>query len=233
MITILFDIDGTLIRSGGAGLTAIQTALQRMFNLDKISSVEVHGRTDNGILNDIFSAHSLTFDEHRDQFNEHYWSELPTTLSQCTGEILPGVQMLLDELSHNDRVALGLLTGNSQRASEIKLKHFELDHYFEFGGFGDHHSDRNEVAALARQSAEQFLGSKFDPEHLWVVGDTVNDIVCARSIHSKVVAVETGGCDPKMLGEAKPDLQLGCLTPTAMFLDFVVGEKIRGGIEGV
>jgi HAD superfamily hydrolase (TIGR01549 family) len=232
LITILFDIDGTLIRSGGAGMIAIQAALRRMFDLDSVSSVEVHGRTDHGILNDIFSAHSLDFDDHRDEFNEHYWSELPTTLSQCTGEVLPGVQPLLDELSDNEDVALGLLTGNSQRASEIKLKHFQLDHYFEFGGFGDHHSDRNQVAEIARHSAEQHLGSKFDSDQLWVVGDTVNDIVCARSIESKVVAVETGGCDPRTLGEAKPDLQLGCLTNTAMFLDFVVGEQGNGRIGG-
>ena len=224
LITILFDIDGTLIRSCGAGMQAIELALSRMFGLTGISKVEVHGRTDYGILTDIFSAHSLSFDEHRDEFNTRYWSELPETLSQCRGQILPGVKPLLEELVTNQHVALGLLTGNSRRASEIKMTHFGLSEYFEFGGYGDHHSDRNEVAKLARDSAKQFLGSQFDPSQLWVVGDTVNDIVCARAIESKVVAVETGGCDPKTLGEAGPDLQLGCLTNPATFLSVVVGD---------
>lgn len=212
-------------------MIAIETALRRMFDLEGISKVEVHGRTDNGILNEIFSAHSLSFDEHRDEFNEQYWSELPTTLSQCTGQILPGVNQLLGKLVEHDNVALGLLTGNSRRASEIKLQHFGLSGYFQFGGYGDHHSDRNEVAKMARSSAEQHLGGKFDPGHLWVVGDTVNDIVCARSIDSKVVAVETGGCDPKTLDEARPDLQLGCLSNTTTFLDFVVGEVGNGKLD--
>lgn len=224
LITILFDIDGTLIRSGGAGLIAIEVALRRMFNLNGISKVEVHGRTDNGILNDIFAAHSLSFDEHRETFNSHYWSELPESLSRCPGQILPGVNQLLTVLAAKDNVAMGLLTGNSRRASEIKLQHFGLTEYFEFGGYGDHHSDRNEVARMARDSAEEFLGGDFDPGRLWVVGDTVNDIRCARSINSKVVAVETGGCDPQSLVAAGPDLQLGCLTDTTGFLRVVVDD---------
>jgi phosphoglycolate phosphatase-like HAD superfamily hydrolase len=228
LITILFDIDGTLIRSGGAGLIAIETSLRRMFDVEGIPQVQVHGRTDNGILSDIFAAHRLSFDEHRDEFNARYWSELPETLSRCSGQILPGVEHLLKELAENENVALGLLTGNSQRASDIKLRHFGLAGYFQFGGFGDHHSDRNEVAKLARQSAEAYLGRDFDPCHLWVVGDTVNDIVCARSIDSKVVAVETGGCDPRSLNQARPDLQLGCLSHTEMFLSVVVGEVGNG-----
>jgi len=231
LITILFDIDGTLIRSGGAGLLAIESALSRMFGLDGISKVDVRGRTDNGILHDIFAAHSLSFDEHRDEFNACYWSELPETLSRCPGRILPGVNQLLGELVENENVALGLLTGNSRRASEIKLRHFGLFDFFKFGGYGDYHSDRNDVAQLARQSAEQYLGRKFDPGQLWVVGDTVNDIVCARAINSKVVAVETGGCHPSTLEEARPDLQLPCLSNPATFLSVVVGEVGNGKLD--
>lgn len=228
MITILFDIDGTLIRSGGAGMIAIEKALNRMFGLTGVPEVTVHGRTDNGILNDIFDAHSLSFDDHRDEFNSQYWAELPGTLSRCDGAILPGVSHLLSELDAMENVSLGLLTGNSERASEIKLDHFGLSKYFSFGGFGDRHSDRNDVARLARKSAEQHLGGDFDPDRIWVVGDTVNDVVCARAIGSRVVAVETGGCDSSLLVESEPDLQLRCLTDPTPFLEVVVAGNSNG-----
>ncbi len=222
MITILFDIDGTLIRSGGAGLIAITAAMERLFGVGSLPHVELHGRTDNGILSDVFDAQSLSYDQHRERFDQTYWELLPEILKQCSGEILPGVIDLLDLLSQDSNVALGILTGNSKRAAKIKLEHFGLDGYFHFGGYGDHHSNRNDVARLARESAESFLGERFASEQLWVVGDTVNDILCARSIGSRVVAVETGGCDSETLKSAQPDLQLGSLTNRYAFVSSVI-----------
>ena len=222
MITILFDIDGTLIRSGGAGLMAIEHVMKQMFGIGGIGSVQVHGRTDHGILSELFEQQALSFDAHRSEFNDRYWSKLPETLSQCPGAILPGVKELLAELHQDEDVALGILTGNSKRAAEIKLRHFEIEAYFEFGGYGDAHSNRNDVAAMARSSAEDRLVEAFEPERLWVVGDTVCDIACARSIASKVVAVETGGSNEK-LSDAQPDVLFPSLVDTAAFLEAVVG----------
>ena len=227
MITILFDIDGTLVRSGGAGMIAIGQAMSELFGLNGISQVDVHGRTDNGILGDIFERHSLSYDHHREEFNESYWTKLPKTLAQCTGTVLPGVETLLQQLKRQQNVAMGLLTGNSNRAAEIKLRHFGLHHFFDFGGYGDFHSNRNDVAALARESAEQSLGSDFDADNLWVVGDTVSDIVCARSIDARVVVVETGGSEADQLNSANPDCQLPSLADSATFLNVTVGEKVR------
>ena len=229
MITILFDIDGTLIRSGGAGLIAIEHVMQQMFGIDRIGDITVHGRTDNGILSELFEQQSLSFDEHRREFNQRYWSKLQETLSQCPGAVLPGVKELLVELDRLDNVALGILTGNSKRAADIKLQHFEIGEYFDFGGYGDIHSDRNDVASMARLSAESCLGGQFEPDRLWVVGDTVNDIVCARSIASKVVAVETGGGPIEGLSDAQPDVLFSSLADTSEFIQVVVEEGAQGG----
>lgn len=226
MITILFDIDGTLIRSAGAGMMAIGHVMKQMFGIREIECVPVHGRTDHGILSELFEQQSLSFDEHRSEFNNRYWSMLPETLSQCPGVILPGVEELLAELDQNEDVALGILTGNSKRAAEIKLRHFEIFEYFEFGGYGDVHSCRNDVASMARSSAEDRLADDFEAEHLWVVGDTVSDITCARSIASKVVAVETGGLSEK-LSDAQPDVLLPSLFDTSAFLQAVIGSPDR------
>ncbi len=223
MITVLFDIDGTLIRSGGAGLKAIEQAMQEMFGIDSISKVKVHGRTDNGILSDLFAAESLSFDNHREEFSRRYWELLPEALQCGKGKSLPGVRTLLERISKLDHVATGILTGNAQRAAEIKLRHFELDGYFKFGGYGDLYSCRNEVAALARAAAEQHLNEQFDSNKLWVVGDTVNDIKCARSIGSRVIAVETGGCAPEELDQEKPDYQFADLSNVEPFLEAIEG----------
>ena len=99
MITILFDIDGTLIRSGGAGLNAIAQTMKEMFGINSISKVDVHGRTDNGILSDLFQAESLSFDEHREDFSRRYWELLPVALESGLGRALPGVKPLLDKIN--------------------------------------------------------------------------------------------------------------------------------------
>jgi phosphoglycolate phosphatase len=217
MHTILFDIDGTLLRCGGAGLAAIGHAMEQLFGVKQLGKVTVHGRTDQGILNDLFEQSSLVFDDHRDEFNQKYWTKLTQTLGESPSYLLPGVPALLEQLATREDVALGVLTGNSERAAEVKLRHFNLDHFFHFGGFGDLHSNRNDVARLALESARSFLGDQFDASRLWVVGDTVNDIVCARAIDAKVVAVETGGASRSELEAAVPDSVLASLDDRSAF----------------
>ncbi len=212
-------------------MLAIEHVMKQMFGVREIGKVEVHGRTDNGILEELFELESLSFDEHRSEFNERYWSKLPETLGRCPGTLLPGVKELLAALQRDENVAMGILTGNSKRAAEIKLQHFEIDEYFEFGGYGDIHTNRNDVAAMARSSAEHCLAQAFEPEHLWVVGDTVNDIACARSIASKVVAVETGGGLNEKLSDAQPDVLFPTLADTAAFLEAVVGKTTSTSME--
>lgn len=214
------------MRSGGAGLIAIETVMKEMFDLDSITRVPVHGRTDQGIMGDIFSAASQDYAQHQAAFTTRYVEQLAKTLKLTNGEVLPGVGELLEELASLNNVALGILTGNGMLAAEVKLRHFGLDKYFSFGGYGDLHAERNRVAELAKHSAQSFLGSDFDDEQVWVVGDTVNDITCARSINANVVAVETGGIDPSGLREADPDLQLADLTSAKFVETIMSGSRV-------
>ena len=141
-------------------------------------------------------------------FEELYWRYLPQALAETEGELLPGVSELLESLSQRADVALGLLTGNAHVPAYHKLKHFQVDRYFEFGGFGDREVCRNEVAALAKNASQDYLGAKFSENQVWVIGDTVKDIECGRSIGAKVVAVETGGGSRAELATAKPEIQV-------------------------
>lgn len=215
MYTLLFDIDGTLIHAQGAGSHAMKVAMISLFGNGDFPNVPVHGRTDRGIVDDIFQYSGLNFVDHGRPFSERYWEHLPDSLHQSRGSVLPGVRELLETLAQQPEFALGLLTGNARRAAEIKLAHFQLNQYFSFGGFGDTHACRNEVARLAVEDAEKYLGEDFDSRKVWVIGDTVNDITCARSIGAKAIVVNTGGGTPEELAAADPDAHFDTLETEA------------------
>ena len=131
MRTFLFDIDGTLLRTGGAGLHAMRIAMQDLFGVESMAKVEVRGRTDRGILRDLFAAHDIVDSPSNfEDFQQAYLRQLPTSLKDLPGYLLPGVESTLAALSQSGDSALGLLTGNSRRAAKIKLTHFAVDHLF-------------------------------------------------------------------------------------------------------
>lgn len=221
MLTLLFDIDGTLMQTGGAGMGAIRETMNDLFGVDDVPPVKLAGRTDQGIMTDVFSSVGQDFEHHREAFNEGYWRRLPLFLEQSTGSLLPGVAVLLDTLRQQQDVQLGILTGNSEAAARIKLSHFEIEHFFDFGGFGDVHASRNDVAEVALGAAKSYLGDAFDKGKVCVIGDTLNDIVCARSIDANVVVVGNGsGCSEELLA-AKPDRMLANLADCGDFSDWL------------
>jgi len=217
--TILFDIDGTLTTSAGAGAGAMETTVQQLFGINEFPEISMHGRTDTGILHELFAAIGVEHDGTFDQFNQQYCLNLPGSLKDRDARLLPGVEPLLEELAGLEHVELGLLTGNIKRAAEIKLQNVGIDQYFSFGGYGDYHADRNDVAVEAVQNAREAIGDRFSSEYVWVIGDTANDIRCARHIGAKVIAVETGGGSPESLKAASPDLQLPDLNDVKVWLN--------------
>ena len=210
--TILFDIDGTLTTSSGAGMGAMEVTVKQLYGIGGIPEISVHGRTDKSILHELFTAIEVEHDGTFEQFNQQYCLNLPQSLRDRDARLLPGVEPLLKELASLKHVELGLLTGNLKQAAEIKLRNVGIDHYFSFGGYGDHHADRNDVAVEAVENARAVIGNHFSAEHLWVIGDTANDIRCARHVGAKVIAVETGGESAELLEKAAPDLQMRDLT---------------------
>ena len=115
---------------------------------------------------------------------------------------------ILAALHQRPDVAIGLLTGNTRSGAYRKLQHYLIDQYFSFGGFGDEHACRNEVAKSAMQAAAKFLESEPDPSQTWVIGDTPNDIICARSIGANVIAVATGTFTMEELASHQPNVCL-------------------------
>lgn len=214
----LFDIDGTLIASGGAGKAALEAALAEEFGVSRIiDKLQLSGRTDRAIIVDLFRLHVIDdTPENHERLRDAYLRHLPRFLH--AGRVLPGIADLLDHLAGRDDVAVGLLTGNVRAGAKVKLGFFGLHDYFAFGGYGDHHLDRDDVAREALSEVRRQFNGSVDPERIWVIGDTPLDVRCARAIGARAVAVATGWHRADELAEYAPDLLLADLSDPAPLL---------------
>lgn len=210
MHVCLFDIDGTLISSGGAGKAAMLAAMRSAFGLARLDGeVPFSGRTDRAIARDLFGVHGIEeCDANWERFMVSYLECLPGCLRGHRGLVLPGIARLLAQLHERADVVLGLLTGNLREGARLKLTHYELFHFFRFGGFGDRHFCRNEVAREALAAVVEHLRRPAATDRIWVIGDTPLDIECARAIGARVAAVATGFHPADELALGRPDLLL-------------------------
>lgn len=204
----LFDIDGTLIDSGGAGQHSILRMLEAEFQVSApIEGIPTAGRTDHSIMVDLFEYFQIpNSSENRKRFEAGYLQLLADNLKVRKGRVLPGIKLILETLSQHAHVDLGLLTGNFEQGARQKLTHYDLQHFFEFGAYGDHHADRNDVAHEAvRQIQLRHAPELLTEATVWVVGDTPSDIYCARAIGANVIAVATGVYPLEELQKCQPD----------------------------
>lgn len=207
----LFDIDGTLLNTGGAGQAAMEDAIrEHLQTSDSPQGIAYAGRTDRAIIDDIFRYFGAELTaESRTAFIATYLRHLPSHLERRPGLILPGVAEMLAHLHARDDVTIGLLTGNLIEGARLKLSHYGLYDFFDFeiGAFGDHHLERDEVARAAWQAVEKHHGNRkpLSTSKLWVIGDTPADVQCGRAIGAKVLAVATGVYTRDQLSQAAPD----------------------------
>jgi len=160
---LLFDIDGTLIDSSGAGVRSLQSVLRHKFGvIDDLAGVEVAGRTDTGIVHQILRKQSMAVtEENTATFLEHYLEFLAVELPQRQGRLLPGIAELLSRLQARPKNVLALLTGNLRRGAQLKLAHYGIWDFFEFGAFADDHHDRNHLGPFAQERAREAHSMEF------------------------------------------------------------------------
>jgi phosphoglycolate phosphatase-like HAD superfamily hydrolase len=193
---VLFDIDGTLVLTGGAGTAAFTKTFAKQFHLHHgTEKMKFAGRTDVSLVREFFRLHDVAATpEHFREFFEHYVFWLHHILEQNGGETCRGVREFIRDLQALPQPpVLGLLTGNVQIGAEIKLRHFGLWELFQLGGFADDHEDRDQIAAAAFQRAQRVLGKNLRPQEVIVLGDTPFDVRCGKFIGAKTLAVATGG----------------------------------------
>jgi len=201
---VLFDVDNTLLWSGGAGSLAMGRAFRDLFAIeDGFKAIEFSGRTDRYILAEALRQHGINgdYEGHQERFLERYYFHLPPALGQTQGRLMPGFPALLDALAAQPDIRLGLATGNFSRAAELKLAHYGIERYFGGGGFGEESEDRSVVVrnAVAR------LGAGEPRAEAVVVGDTPHDVSSAKANGAVAVAVATGGHTADQLRDSGAD----------------------------
>lgn len=210
---VLFDIDGTLIETGGAGLSSLRDGFYDAFpeTADRpFPDLDLGGATDGGVAMFLFEHFGLEDSDHgRSHFYGHYIVHLERRLNEFEnegrGRVLKGVEQLLDGFREHGSYELAVLTGNIQDGAWMKLRHYGLDSHFSYGAFGDDHHDRNELGPVALRRAEESRGVAFDPRNVVVVGDTLKDVACARAFGARAVAVATGTVSHEDLASVNPD----------------------------
>ena len=216
---ILFDIDGTLLLSGRAGMRAMTRAFQQAFAIsDAFAGESFGGRTDSYLVSKALAQAGLPdSEENHHRFRDTYLPLLAEEILQ-PGQghkgLMPGARELLEALEAYDHLHLALLTGNYREAAEIKLQHFEIWDFFEWGAFSDDHHDRNELVPIAKSRAETYDIPVEAIDRVIVIGDTPHDIECARVAGAKSVAVATGGYTMQQLKDAGADEVLKDLSDT-------------------
>src|SRR2546429_3919567 len=213
---LLFDIDGTLVNTGGAGVESLKATVRNRFGPeDDLRDIEIAGKTDRAIIRDILRKYRVDpSEENIASFAQEYIDGLPLSLSQAHGRVLPGIQLLLERLKPQPHIVLGLLTGNLHEGAKLKLRHYGLWDFFEFGAFADDHHDRNELGAFARKRARAKHGHDFDAADIDVIGDTNYDIACGNAFGARTIAVATGSWSRERLQACSPDFLFDDLADT-------------------
>jgi phosphoglycolate phosphatase-like HAD superfamily hydrolase len=201
---LLFDIDQTLVNTGGAGLRALDRACHKLFDIDHaMDGISPHGKTDPAIVREILRVrleNPSPSGREIETILESYLYFLKDEIRLSPAyRVLPGIIALLDHLVAHDDALLGLATGNIEMGGRVKLERGGLNRYFEFGGFGSDSEDRTELVRKGAVRAADKSGRSFQPPDVFVIGDTPLDIAAGKNAGFKTVGVATGSYSVEQL----------------------------------
>lgn len=224
---ILFDVDDTIVKSTGAGRRAIQAALCKVFRPDiDLSCHPLSGKTDIQICQEVLAKYDINGASITDKIPELldvYLELLQMEVSQCPSyRLLQGVKELVEYLHEEEWAYLGLLTGNVEAGARIKLRPFEMNHYFPFGAYGSDSVNRMHLPPIAHERADRHYSLQFSREEIVIIGDAENDIKCAKGYNVKSICVNTGH-------SAKEDLL--ALAPDYFFPDLADAPSVVAAIR--
>lgn len=223
----LFDVDGTLVDTAGAGRHGLVTSFRSIFGIDDAEEIAARvrfdGKTDPAIIADMAREAGIPASDVERRYTEvqeAYVRALREELARPNPRrrVLPGVLPLLELLAARPDVVLGLITGNVEEGARAKLDAFGLNRFFVDGGFSSDHPERAEIARIAHQRLSRRAGFHFPVDRVIVLGDTELDVACARVNGFRAIAVESGWVSRDRLAKSEPDALLPDLTDAAAVL---------------
>lgn len=226
-LILLFDIDGTLIKTGSAGKYAMSDAFTELFKIkDGLEGISFAGSTDLGIYDSALTKHSIDPDKAVPEsvFRSKYLELLGKYLKEKPNgqEILPGVTEFLEFLKNREDIYVSLVTGNYREGAKIKLSHFDIDHHFNGGAFGCDFANRNLLPPLAIKRIQE-NGYLLPPNNrIWIIGDTIKDIECAKTNNLPSLITFTGFSPRQEIIRLKPEMTLENLEGYKEFLDYAL-----------
>ena len=224
-MVVLFDIDGTLINSQGAGGAALCLALTQVFAISAPCMIPLHGRTDLGVFLELLSRNGIEGSpENFQRLQAAYFENLPGELSRRGGVVLPGVLAMLARLRRDVGCHVGLLTGNMPISAQMKLEHFGLWESFDFGIFGDTVAHRPDLSGQVTSVVNNHSGHEVPAQCIIVVGDTPLDVQLARALQARCLAVCTGGFTADELLAAGACRAVEDLSETADLVDWIFSQ---------
>ncbi len=221
---LLFDIDGTLLLTGGAGGRAMLKAGQNLFGKAFNFDLDTSGKLDTQIYKELTKLNPKLDMQHRhDDFREAYLKLLEFELNwDNKAFLMPGIMSLLETLHQHDHITLGLLTGNYGPAAKLKLKAVEIQHdWFKITAFGDEGVTRPDLVELAMKRYEALKNEKLQPKEVVVIGDTPRDVACAQAHGCVAFAVATGRWSAEQLQAARADIVVDNLNDAARLLELL------------
>jgi phosphoglycolate phosphatase-like HAD superfamily hydrolase len=226
---ILFDIDGTLLLTGGAGRMAFEEVFLAQHGMSGAwRDIHPDGRTDPFLIEELFQRNlgRTPSDAENRALVAAYTEAMERALRTAPNfRLMPGVAELLPLLARHD--LLGLATGNFEATAYQKLTRAGLRNYFSFGGFGSDHADRLELTRLAMERGFAKLGRSLPPREILLVGDTVHDVACGQRLGMTTVAVATGSTPRAELAACEPDFLLEDLQPRKEVLEIFTRRPLR------
>ena len=229
MRLVLFDIDGTLLSAGGISARALVATLRETFGTEgDAAGYDYSGKTDPQIVRELMRGAGFAEAE--------VDARLPGALARYQDRLLawlrpedvvakPGIAPLLQALAIDERVTLGLLTGNLEPCARAKVAPLDANRYFPFGAYGSDHEDRYRLPAVALERGRAAAGITFAGPDVVIVGDSVHDVLCGRSLGVRAVAVATGRTPPGRLAEVAPHALLGDFMDTEAALRAILGDE--------
>jgi len=222
MRLILFDIDGTLIDSGGAGTRSLDLSLKELFSIDNaFQGISMAGKTDTQIIKEGLLKHGISVNGNIDAVITAYLKYLRKEINNDRKHVKPGIYNLLNTLSFMKDIGSGLLSGNLESGARIKLEPFKLNDYFPTGAFGSDDEDRNNLLPVAVKRFEELFRRKIEIDNCIVVGDTPRDVECAHIYGAMCIGVATGPYSFEDLREAGADYVVQDLSNQNTLLQFL------------